>query len=1180
MNKEKPFTILQYNIRKEKDGVMAPLLEDKEVKDIDILAIQEPCGHPINQTSYNLGSSGFHLVHLGGPGVRTCFYVNKKIDTDSWEPVYRGGDLCSLKMTLEPERRIGQGGSLETSPKAVWIHNVYNPSPVSHESNDSPSTLPLVEEALSQEGEHILLGDFNLHHTQWNNKGRYTYHRMADRLVEIVADHGMELGLPEDSVTWRSRGAESTIDLIFLSEGASQATISCQVEDNLHYGSDHWPIKTTFVWSGTQPTPKKRRAWKKMEDEKIGTEVKAGAKALNWVLGTPDLDSQEDIDQYLAKMLTGFDEIVELTIPWAAPGRDPKSFWNADCTRVTRSAKQKLKTYIYNGTQEAKEELRKAERTKVQTLRKARTLAFREGVHKASIQGGGIWRLARWGRERSMLPKALPQFPAIKDKQGRMAEDFEGKVRNLRETLLPPPREADLEDIEGTNYPPALAMEDQITEKEVLEAIWHPAADKAPGISGIPNRFLRKVAKPMLRAFVHLFKACIRIGYHPRRFKEANTVILKKPRKADYSEPKAYRPIALLDTLGKSLETLLSKRLYRMAEEYKMLPPQQMGARKNRSVETALETLTDAVHTVWNQGGDHVASLLSLDVAGAFDNVSHGRLLHNLKMKRVPQAIVAWTASFLGNRATTITLGNRTSELEEVYTGIPQGSPISPILFLFFNAPLIEECARANLPIQTGGFVDDVHLLAYSSSTETNCTILEKAHKICLRWAETHGASFAPQKYELVHMTRKPKKFNMTKALDFEGVQIHPETSIRVLGLHIDGKLRWGPHLAQLKDRALTQSRAIKCLAGSTWGATFQRCRTIYNMVVRPMLTFAAPIWHNPAGTKEATKSHSRKLALIQNDCLRTVLGAYKATPIPVLEAEARVRPIGIQLDRLVLKYQATKGTHPQTIAGNQKIQRQLKNKRGRRRIQNTTPSEEKGPWALKTLDCVGWDEAATDYRRKPDWHDPVRDIEPFQDIHNIHKKINQWAAQSWIDKWEGYKTSLQQGTHTPAQQGGLFDIRLDYHVGLRKAESSIAIGLRSGKVGLNHFLQKQKVPGFERGDCPCGWWKQDVRHILIFCPNLDQIRPQLFEQAETKDARKMLTTLKGIRAAARWMVRSGVLGQYSLAKEQLAISKLPTEIRRDPGPKKPRKKKKKMTGKPVRGQPFNGIPPYQDTAL
>jgi len=237
----------------------------------------------------------------------------------------------------------------------------------------------------------------------------------------------------------------------------------------------------------------------------------------------------------------------------------------------------------------------------------------------------GVWSLAKWGSKRSTLPREIPKLPALEIKgQKTKAVTFEAKVKVLQETFFPPPLNADLDDIAGTRYPPPLSMND-IDEKEVIQAINRPAQDKAPGVNGIPNRFLRAVAGELCSHIRHLFQACLRMGHHPKRFKEANTVVLKKPKKSDYSQPKSYRPIALLDTLGKAFETRERLR--------NLLPEEQMRARRGRSVETALETITEAVHTIWNCNKNIVASLLSLNGAGAFDNVSHARLLHNLRMK-------------------------------------------------------------------------------------------------------------------------------------------------------------------------------------------------------------------------------------------------------------------------------------------------------------------------------------------------------------------------------------------------------------------------------------------------------------------------------------------------------------------------------------------------------------------
>ena len=116
-------------------------------------------------------------------------------------------------------------------------------------------------------------------------------------------------------------------------------------------------------------------------------------------------------------------------------------------------------------------------------------------------------------------------------------------------------------------------------------------------------------------------------------------------------------------------------------------------------------------------------------------------------------------------------------------TGIPQGLLVSPILFLFFNAPLIKGYKRLGLLVQTGGFVDDIHLLAYSKSIERNCQILEKAYRECARWAAIYSTTFAPAKYNLVYLTRKPKKVNLIATVRLGTVSIQLDLVIRVLGL-------------------------------------------------------------------------------------------------------------------------------------------------------------------------------------------------------------------------------------------------------------------------------------------------------------------------------------------------------------------------------------------------------------
>jgi hypothetical protein len=128
---------------------------------------------------------------------------------------------------------------------------------------------------------------------------------------------------------------------------------------------------------------------------------------------------------------------------------------------------------------------------------------------------------------------------------------------------------------------------------------------------------------------------------------QGTTAVLRKPGKANYAVPKAYRPIALLKTIGKIMVAVVARRLSYLAETHHLLPPTHMGGRKHRSAEHALHMVTVKIYEQWNNGKDgQVASLLLLDVAGAFDNVSHKRLLHNLRKRKVDENTVRWIASF------------------------------------------------------------------------------------------------------------------------------------------------------------------------------------------------------------------------------------------------------------------------------------------------------------------------------------------------------------------------------------------------------------------------------------------------------------------------------------------------------------------------------------------------------
>lgn len=261
-------------------------------------------------------------------------------------------------------------------------------------------------------------------------------------------------------------------------------------------------------------------------------------------------------------------------------------------------------------------------------------------------------------------------------------------------------------------------------------------------------------------------------------------------------------------------ESVIANQISFLVEKYQLLPKSHIGGRKGRSTEEALHDIVEKIYAGWNK--NQVASLLMLNISGAYDHVCKIRLLHNLRKRRINLKVVGLIESFLSDSTTTMKTNECILDHLSIQCGIPQGSPLSPILFLFYKADLLDICSSITPGLSANAFIDDTSLLAIGSSTEENCLNLAKAHKGCLEWAETHGAIFASSKYQLLHLTRQ-KKFCLSSQIELSSSQsIKPSATGRLLGVTLDSKLRWKNHVESAKAKAMIILGAIARLSGST----------------------------------------------------------------------------------------------------------------------------------------------------------------------------------------------------------------------------------------------------------------------------------------------------------------------------------------------------------------------------
>ena len=175
------------------------------------------------------------------------------------------------------------------------------------------------------------------------------------------------------------------------------------------------------------------------------------------------------------------------------------------------------------------------------------------------------------------------------------------------------------------------------------------------------------------------------------------------PKKGENSHPLNYRPIAITSLISKTMETIITKQLLTFIETNNLLSDRQYGFRKARPTG---DLLAYAVH-VWTSALESYGEsrVISLDISKAFDRVWHKGLLAKLPMFGLIQNIINWIGSFLSDRSTAVRVDGFFSNLHSVNSGVPQGSIISPVLFILFINDLLTSTSSSIHSFADGTFL-------------------------------------------------------------------------------------------------------------------------------------------------------------------------------------------------------------------------------------------------------------------------------------------------------------------------------------------------------------------------------------------------------------------------------------------------------------------------------------------
>jgi Reverse transcriptase (RNA-dependent DNA polymerase) len=305
-------------------------------------------------------------------------------------------------------------------------------------------------------------------------------------------------------------------------------------------------------------------------------------------------------------------------------------------------------------------------------------------------------------------------------------------------------------------------------------------------------------------------------------------VVIPKPGKPDYSKVRAYRVISLLDVISKLLERTAAHLIADHLERKRGLHEGQFGCRKRRSCIDAVAVLMNRTQKAWE--GRNVAGALFMDVKSAFNNVDKTLLGKRTEELGVEADLIRWTMSFMSDRRVRLVLDGEVGEPNPVDTGVPQGSPAAPILFITYLSGIFDAVVQAVPGISGLSFVDDIGWWAEGKDDEMVAAKLSEAATASIDWAAQNGVAFDHGKTEAAIFWKKRKSSEAKVRVGDNMVPFNKEAT-RWLGVCLDSQLKLRNHHAvRMKEGRKAMTR-LQCLTGQM-GLSPVNCRKVMSACV------------------------------------------------------------------------------------------------------------------------------------------------------------------------------------------------------------------------------------------------------------------------------------------------------------------------------------------------------------
>ena len=405
---------------------------------------------------------------------------------------------------------------------------------------------------------------------------------------------------------------------------------------------------------------------------------------------------------------------------------------------------------------------------------------------------------------------------------------------------------------------------------------------RALGVDGIPVSFWKSCLKNLALPITYLVNASIQSSVVPALFKQAIIHPIYKGSNKDPLSPASYRPVAVLPALSKVLERIIYDQLSVHLEQHCILPREQHGFRKSRSITTAMAKATHSWATRRRMGtGDPELGICAFDYSCAFDTVDVVELIDKLKEIGAVEATCKWFQSYMTGGLQKVQWNCGVSDFLHVEVGVRQGSLLGPLAFLLITIGVPDTLDNAV------AYADDVTGWSNGSDLSTLCAKLEHSATRLVELSSKLRLSLNAAKTQLMWVGGS-SSIKELPSVWINNAIVKPASHIEILGLRLDRKLSPAPYIASLRSslakglgmlRRLAAGLPPHLLIAFAHGLFFSKLRTYAGLV------FMVRLSENDRPSQAA-----KQIQVLINDVARIVVNLRRADRIPVSDLLARAK--------------------------------------------------------------------------------------------------------------------------------------------------------------------------------------------------------------------------------------------------------------------------------------------------